>query len=600
MALQRFPALQRWSLDSAQTAMLTCVLLLTVLVYLRCVKNGFVFDDIPVILKNPYISEWSFLWKAVTRDLWWFLDPKKIPVSAQYHPLQNIWFGLAYHLFGTSPIGWHLLKIALHVAAVMLSFRLAQLLTGSAGAALLAAMLFAVLPVHAEPVVWAADVPEPLAAVFELGAFCLFIRRSKTRWRGIIWPLVLFAGALLSHESAVVFPVLIGAYVFLFETHDGEPIAFFAAGRVAPTLRRFVLAVAWSAPFLGVSIIYMAARATVLGMSGILGFPKGRFIGEVVHGRLTMRSELSNNTISQTLWTLPSVLVHYLKMLAIPWLVGPAHDVQTVVAPGVVNFCIPVAILVLLSLLGWLAFRNSPHAKLYLFCVFWWLVTLAPAFDLGQLFQLVADRYEYLPSFAFCVIVGDLAIQFARASAIRSKAVTAIAATVTVVYTAVLWRLEPVWHDDVTLFSRCVESFPDSPFYRAALGDAFLDSVNLEAAERELIHASRISPNSPQIHIQLAAVYARMHRPEASREELQAAYRTAFGQPLKAAPSKPVVLVPKESSDRVIFVPDGTGHKRIIVVPAETAGSATPGASSGQGTTPPGKSNANGARPPGS
>jgi hypothetical protein len=58
VARLRFPALRRWSLDSTETAMLTCVALLTVLVYLRCIENGFAFDDLPVIVKNPYIGEW--------------------------------------------------------------------------------------------------------------------------------------------------------------------------------------------------------------------------------------------------------------------------------------------------------------------------------------------------------------------------------------------------------------------------------------------------------------------------------------------------------------------------------------------------------------
>jgi hypothetical protein len=38
---------------------------------------------------------------------------------------------------------------------------------------------------------------------------------------------------------------------------------------------------------------------------------------------------------------------------------------------------------------------------------------------LGQDMNLIQDRYQYLPSFAFCVMLADLAVQFAQASAVR-------------------------------------------------------------------------------------------------------------------------------------------------------------------------------------
>jgi len=66
------------------------------------------------------------------------------------------------------PAAWHLAKIALHVLAVLLCFRVAQLLTGDVVVALLAAAIFGLMPAHVEPVVWASAIPEPLSTVFEL------------------------------------------------------------------------------------------------------------------------------------------------------------------------------------------------------------------------------------------------------------------------------------------------------------------------------------------------------------------------------------------------------------------------------------------------
>ena len=55
--------------------------------------------------------------------------PDALPQSAYYRPLQNVWFAANVWLFGMNPAAWHLAKIVLHPVAVMLCFRVAQLLT---------------------------------------------------------------------------------------------------------------------------------------------------------------------------------------------------------------------------------------------------------------------------------------------------------------------------------------------------------------------------------------------------------------------------------------------------------------------------------------
>jgi predicted membrane-bound mannosyltransferase len=74
------------------------------------------------------------------------------------------------------------------------------------------------LPVHAEAVIWATAIPESLGGTFQLAAFYLFIRyRDDGSRRALAWSLALFACALLSHESAIVLPAIIGVYGLLFE-----------------------------------------------------------------------------------------------------------------------------------------------------------------------------------------------------------------------------------------------------------------------------------------------------------------------------------------------------------------------------------------------
>src|SRR5271155_4891383 len=155
-----FPALRRWGLDQTETAGLVLVLLIVSVVYLRSLRDGFVYDDFPQIVFNHYLRHWSFAWLAWTRDVWWFRDPDNLPQSPYYRPLQNVFFTFAFPIAGKNPVAWHVIKIVLHLWVVILTFRLGQLLTGSTATALLAGLTFGVLGVHAEPVVWVSAISE--------------------------------------------------------------------------------------------------------------------------------------------------------------------------------------------------------------------------------------------------------------------------------------------------------------------------------------------------------------------------------------------------------------------------------------------------------
>ncbi len=90
-----------------------------------------------------------------------------------------MWFAINARLFGVNhPAPWHLMKILLQVVAVLLCFRVAQLLTGEVVVAMLAAAIFGIMPAHVEPVVWASAIPEPLSTVFELAALIFLIQRE--------------------------------------------------------------------------------------------------------------------------------------------------------------------------------------------------------------------------------------------------------------------------------------------------------------------------------------------------------------------------------------------------------------------------------------
>jgi hypothetical protein len=408
MAARRAPVDERVArVPRNEGWLLAGVMLVTAIAYLRCLGNEFVFDDVLMINANTYIGQWSFLWRSMVNDSWWFRDPNHLPYSAYYRPLQDIWLALNYHLFGFNPVGWHAMMIMLHLVAVWLVYQIVRVIAPGEWRAVIAALLFGLIPVHAEAVVWATAVPLPLSATFELGAFYLFLTRGATPRRNWALSLLLYTCALLSHESAVAFPGLVAAYALLLEPRMGTSVrrkppaaesTDVVAGRDTEALpARLVRAAIEAAPFAAAMVGYLVLRLLVLGF-------------------ISRPNSLNHANTAVVVMTIPWVLLHFLELIVVPWRAGPGHRIFLVSSPVSPEFYGPLAAFALIGavlMLGRLRKRG-----LYLFCALWFLLALIPEMNLSGLDPefLVQDRYLYLPSFGWCLLIADALTTFAAAS----------------------------------------------------------------------------------------------------------------------------------------------------------------------------------------
>ena len=484
--------------------MLGAIVLATIVIYLPCLRNGWVWDDQFEIVNNKLIHSWSFVWNSFIRDSWWFRDPTGPPQSAYYRPLQNAWFAANALIFGNHPAAWHLATSALNAVVVLLCFRVAQLLTGDVAVGLLTAAIFGVIPAHAGAVVFASAIPEPLSTAFELGAMLFLIGRKPGWSRGLFIALTLYAFATLTHESAILFPLIVAAYVFLFEGGDERAAG---AAQNAATRRRIVSALRAGAPFVLVAIAYLCARVNALGVNFLLGIynPKG---SRVLHGAF---EAIPHHSLAQLLMTLPAALITYVAVLALPAMAGPMHTVQWITHPEPIVFITAAALVALGAAAFVLAWRSS-NRRIYYFCAAWSLVTIAPALNLNGLWWLVDDRYLYAPSFGWSLALAVAALEIAAAGAKARQAVGAAMAVLLAAYAVSTVRIEPYWHDDVTFFQRCVEIAPDQSDYRLELAGAMNEAGDFEGAARELQRVTTLDPGDAHLHLKLAHQYQMMGR----------------------------------------------------------------------------------------
>ncbi|MGC1398981.1 hypothetical protein [Candidatus Binatus sp.] len=483
-------------LTARQAGLLGAIVIATIAIYLPSLRNGWVFDDWQEIVNNQFIHSWSFVGNSFIHDIWWFRDPTKLPQSAYYRPLENAWFAVNALLFGTHPAAWHLAKIALHAVVVLLCFRAAQLLTGDVATALLTAAIFGVMPAHVEAVVWASAIPEPLSTAFELGALIFLIGRKPGWSRGLFIALLLYACAILTHESAILFPLIAGAYAYLIER------------------KRACESIRLAAPFIAIAIGYMAARLYALGPEDYFGAPYNQALAA-----LGWAKPAASHGAFELILTAPVVLLEYLGVLAMPGLAGPAHNVNwsagvtpiTLISVGAI-----AALAIIASAIAW----RSPHRNLYMFCAAWSLLTIAPAMKLNALNALVQDRLLYAPSFGWSMAVAIAAVELAAVNPRARAAVAGATAMVLAAYAVSAVRIEHYWNDNLTFYARCVEIDPYNVDYLRLLVQLLNEKPDFAAAANVLERAVQLEPDNPYLHMKLANEYALMQRPADFRAEM--------------------------------------------------------------------------------
>ena len=396
------------------------VVLVALLVYGNALQNGFVLDDGPVVLRNPLVHSLDGLWRAFSEPYWPAPNP-----GGQYRPLGIASFALDWVVSGGDPRWLHAANVIWHAAAAVLVWYLAMQLLAPA-AALIAALLFAVHPVHVEAVSNLVGRLEPMAAVFVLGA--LLAHR-----RGSWWAAAFFALGLLAKESAITFLGLVVAHDLLVAGN------WRTAFRVAR--KRYA--------------VYMLS--TVAYASMIIALFHGRSFSVIA-------PTFIDASASERLLTVATIVPHYVRLLLAPIHLSGDYFPQVVVLvtgvtpAGLIGFALAVALGVAVRR----AWRPVPEAA---FALVWIPIALAPVsnvfFPSGV---ALAERTLYLASVGACLALGALAERVARD---RPTAVVVAAAVLIALGAVRTWTRTPVWRSDKTYTIALLRDHPES--YRAHL-----------------------------------------------------------------------------------------------------------------------------------
>ncbi|MFZ3266714.1 MAG: tetratricopeptide repeat protein [Terriglobales bacterium] len=477
---------------------LSLLALTTVVVYSGSLFFDFVWDDWPQIVNSPIVRSWSNLPRAFGSDLWYHMARHQV----YYRPLFVAWSMLNYALFGLRPWGWHLGALLVHVAAVASVLWLARKLGLEYWTAALAALIFALHPIHVEVAAWISAASDSMVTMFVALAFVAFLNgRDPAQTRGpaqtkrVAWwtaSLILLGCALLTKEMAVTFAALVGIYAWLHP----------AQGRTSPA-RRVLGAAMEAMPFALLTAAYFLLRKDALSHT------TGQF--DPGHGMVDVAR------------TLPLVLSFYLWKLLVP--LGLTGLYYT---PYVTSAILSQVVAPVLALGGavaglWYWNRREGNSTVA-FAGLWLLVGLAPALYLRNFGNgdFVRDRYIYLPSVGFAIL---LAMGCQRLPAIRqwSAQTVQVAAVLLlcVAYVGASLSQQVYWASDLLLWTRGYALYPDNPYAAVGLAAEYSKRGANDRAIELAESAARKHPNLSYAPLALAETYIRAGRFDQGRFWLQ-------------------------------------------------------------------------------
>lgn len=441
------------------------VALVAFVVYANSLGNGFVWDDDLVILANPAL-------KGAVSDIFSSIDTGRVTEPTPYYrPLTLLTYIIEQRLHGFTPFLVRLVNVLLHSTNTFLVYRLGTSLKIGRSTAVIAGLLFAVHPLQSEAVDFNSSRNTMLAAFFSLTTY--LAHQRSVRENSVAWAYAgasLFFAGLLSKEIALFVLTMVGFIEFI-HIRDDTPYTWRAViFRLTPYTISFAL--------------YMVLRNHALAGAGVnLEILSG--LGSRLLGNLYIIPRYLMTVVRPTSGSAKYFLPDDLNLLALP--LAAAWTL-------IIGVCI------------WLYMRGrTPVTTFGLVWLFAFWLPVSGIFPIPS--APLADRYLYVPAIGLWLIVGDQFTSFFQSTRVPQLFGTIAMVVVVLVLSVITFQRNTVWNNDISLFTRLADQYPERAFAYHNLGCAYLDKIkNIDLAERSFEKALALEPTFPRLHTQMGYV----------------------------------------------------------------------------------------------
>lgn len=441
---------------------LTAVALINITLYLPTLRFDFVWDDNLLIVNNHLLQKSGFT-QIFTRGFWAGTEEaEEGPVAAYYRPITTLSFWLDWKVAGLKPLYFHLSNLIIATAAAIFMAMIVWELLHSAVWAFIAGIIFVTHPAHIESVAFISGRTDLLITLF-IG-FASFALLRSFRKKNRLWWLALppcFALALLSKETAILFPLLVALTPFFIQSRPQKSY------------------------WLLVLILVAFACAYLYLRQLIFNTP------------LPLPTTLNAFNLLNS----ANTFGYYIKMFFLPF----AHYAKIPADPNflrLTNYFVWTLLFLISVPLA--ALRRRFQISLWSYA--WTIFFLLPVSNIFPLGPQAAERLLFLPSVGLVALVIVLSSRILVAHHRIREVVGALFLIAAIGFWFNTKNRLGVWRNETTLFSAMVKEAPTAPSAYFNLATA-LSSALPDSAIKLYNRAILLDQGFTRAHINIAALY---------------------------------------------------------------------------------------------
>ena len=352
-------------MDKQQWISLSIIMFLALIVFFPSFRYDFVnWDDVTIVIENTIVHKG--LSGEMVQEA--FTTPH---VRGQYYPLTLLTFATNHAISELEPWSYHVMNLLFHLLNIALLFVILGRLFRKSWLVGFITLMFAIHPMHVEPVVWISSRKDVLYLFFMLIAWWSYLRYLEDGKKKVLFfglSILLMGLSAMSKSAAIVFPFVLLLTDYLKGRKD---------------LKRILLE---KAPFFVITMVFV--------WIGIEAQKAGEAVGTVTGG----------SGIDSLFYGSAAFLIYLFKAV-IPVRLAAYHPypgAQIGAIPWYI-YAAPMGALAVLGLAIWKGRKNREFvfgAGLFLCSIFPFLQFL----PVGP--SLTAERFTYFPYVGLFILMG--------------------------------------------------------------------------------------------------------------------------------------------------------------------------------------------------
>lgn len=433
-------------------------------VFANSLHGDFLIDDHAAILANESIHNYKT----------YFSGYFKIRPGV----LEELRRVFIWHISGDNPFLYHLVNVLAHAANVILLFLLFNILFNNKALSFLSSLIFALHPIHTEAISWISGAPYVFSSLFFLAALIFYIKSGRSIFY-LCLAVIFFGLCLFIGNSVAALPGVFIMYELFFSPRQDKNLKI---------IRILVL-----------SLILVLAATFVIAVY----LSRDKFVHTIFYFR-----GLSY------LIVIAKALVYYLKILYLPIQRGLYHAfAYNTTDTGKVSPAFFASIAVIIICI-YLFFRCLKNARPLAFGIAFFFITYLPYSNIVPVCNIISERYMYLPSAGFALILAYLFLKIWQIinnninhrAILRYLAITAMTLFLGS-YSILTLKHNIEYSNLITYWTTNIQNFPDGYMaYNNLAGTFYATGDRRQAIGYSWVNLM-INPQQPHVWCNLGRVY---------------------------------------------------------------------------------------------